>query len=75
MERNKEWVRRRSFPAKELEKSNSPVITKDLRAGFGLANICDARDAYIAPLDRGGMKIKGYRRNGRSLRGENLNGS
>lgn len=34
-------------PAKGLEKSNLPVITKDLRAGFGLGDICDARDAYI----------------------------
>lgn len=33
----RKWVRRRSFLAKELEKSNSPVITKDLRAWFGLA--------------------------------------
>jgi len=36
MERNKEWDQHQSFSAKELEKSNSPVITKDLRAGFGL---------------------------------------
>lgn len=36
MERNKEWDQRQSFSEKELEKSNSSVITKDLRAGFGL---------------------------------------
>lgn len=56
------------FPCKGVRKIEFAGYNEGFTCMIRFGDICDARDAYIVPLDRGGMKIKGYRRNGRSLR-------
>lgn len=74
MERNKEQDQGGTFPAKELEKSNSSVITKNLRTAFGLCKIYAMHVTRIS-VCRIAKERKEKDTNDELLQGENLNGS